>query len=41
MLMHHSDSQIISIIRIVNGNFLPVFVNLALLRLIKTKEYAH
>ena len=41
MLMYHSNAQVICIVWIFDFNFLSIFVDLALFRLIQTKQNAH
>ena len=41
VLVYHTDSQGIRIVRVIYGNTFPVFVNLPLLRLIQPEKHTH
>ena len=41
MLVHHADAQRVGVVGILDADDLAVFANLALFRLIQTKEHAH
>ena len=41
MLVHHADAEIVGVVRVVDLDFLAVFFDDALLRLIHAEQHAH